>query len=97
MIHRVHSDSHASKIDPDGNIGKPAELLKCSNLPKSKPSYSPNERANNIAELELHGLRQSLPVGDYDTPDIQNQLNRLQDVEQIACPRPKQSKSQVTV
>jgi len=48
---------------------------------RDQSSYSPDETADGEAELEFGGLRQSKTVGDDDGADVQDELDRLQDVE----------------
>lgn len=92
----AHGDEHASQVEPHCDVGQPTEFLQSTDLAEDEASQGPDQAADDVAELELGGLRQSLAVGDNDQTDIQEQLNALQNVKEVAHPWAVHSESHVS-
>lgn len=92
----THGDEHANQVEPDSKIGNPTELLEGTNLTNEETNNGPDQTADNKAEFELGDLRQSLSVGDDNQTNVENKLDTLQDVDQVAHPGTKETETEVT-
>ena len=92
-----HGDDHAGNVDPDSSVCEPAELLQCADLTKKEAGDSPDETADGEAELELCSLGKSKTVGDDDGADVEDELDGLQDVEEVAHRLAVKAETHVTV
>ena len=84
MGDEAHGQEDDEQVDPDGEVGEPAEFLQRANLTEEEAGQGPDETADGVAQLELRRFGQRLAVGNDDDGHAAQQLDRLQDVETVA-------------
>lgn len=92
----AHCDEHDRQVDEHCHVRQPTEFLQGSNLAEDESGQGPDQAANGIAQLELDRFRQRLAVGDDDGPDVANELDGLEDVEEVAAPGTVYTESDVS-
>ena len=97
MCRHAHCDEHDKQIDPDGEVCEETKLLESPDLAKQKSGNSPHDDTDRVAEFEFADLGEGFAVTDKDDGNVQEQLERLERQDEVACCASVDTESKVGV
>ena len=77
MMGLLHNEEN-KQVNPNSEIGKPAESLKCSNLSNYHTSRHKDDKADDEADRAFRYLRDRLTVAENQDGDREEKLNCLE-------------------
>ena len=97
LLDAHHSKDHDKNVEPNVDIGKPRKVSEGTDLATCHANKHEEDIEGDVAELPVDHLDQGLPVADDQQRHVEEQLERLEDVENVARPAAKHTLAQVCI
>lgn len=92
-----HGHEHDNDIQPYVNVGEPRKVAQGANLSAESTKDGEEDVQGDVAELELYEGGKRLAVTDDEERDVEHELERLDDVKDVADNAPKGPLAQIGV
>lgn len=92
-----HNDDHESKVEPDVDVCEPGKVAERLDLSRDHTKQSPEDTERNVAELVLDDGCELRSTSNDEDSDVEDKLERLENVEKMTDKLAKGALSQVGI